>query len=257
MTFYKIALILLFMSLRYLLQAQESNSFVLLNAGFNNILERDRGYSPLLYTGNSLAFSLGYVKTGVKKDREVYAHLSNHLLKNSFNAELKGLHGSVLAYTFYRTSWLPEALNIGWSNSNEVSVRNFRDAQNFNPRFDFHTSFGPALRYQYRFGERKQWRFSSQGHWQVIGFTFMASYVTSPPDAFLHEESWFRAFMQTIELFQPFKQHNFGMLNQVFYQLPNANEIGLGYRFNYTSIDNAHRSQRSSGFYFFQLNFKL
>jgi hypothetical protein len=225
--------------------------------GTQNSWERDFAYSPLIYTGSNAGFTLGFSSEGEKKTDEFYIHYSRLPLQNQFGAAMTGTHASIITYTFYKAAWLPEQLTLGWSNNNALSVRNYQDSQNFNPRFDFHTSFGPAARYQTFFGKNQQFRFASQAHVQVIGFLFSASHVTSPPDPFLHEESTFNAFMQSIRLFQPFRQHDWGMLNQLFYQLSNGNEIGIGYRWQYSSLENAHRSQRSGGHYFFQLNFKL
>lgn len=237
--------------------AQEKNYTLLLNTGTQNAWERDFAYSPLVYKGSNAGFTLGFSSEGEKKTDEVYIHYSRLPLQSQFSAEMKATHASIMTYTFYKPNWLPEQLNLGWSNNNALSLRNYQDSQNFNPRFDFHTSFGPAARYQTFFGKNQQWRFASQVHLQVIGFIFSASYLTSPPDPFLHEQSTFNAFMQSIRFFQPFRQHDLGMLNQLFYQLSNGNEVGIGYRWHYTSLENAHRSQRSGGHYFFQLNFKL
>jgi hypothetical protein len=237
--------------------AQKNQRSILINTGTQNTWEKDFAYSPLVYKGSSMGFTLGYTSVGEKKTDEVYLHYSRLPLQNAFNAGLTATHASVMTYTFYKADWLPEKFTLGWSNNNALSLRNFEDSQNFNPRFDFHTSFGPAIRYQTFLGNQQQWRFSSQANWQVIGFLFSASYVTSPPDAFLHEQSTFNAFWQSIRFFQPFQQQDLGILNQLFYQLSNGNEIGIGYRFHYTSLENAQRSQRSGGHYFFQLNFRL
>lgn len=249
-----LGLFLLFQTIAF---AQGNRRTILINTGPQNTWERDFAYSPLVYKGSAIGFTLGYASVGEKKTDEVYLHYSRLPLQNVFDAELTATHASVMTYTFYKADWLPEKLTLGWSNNNALSLRNFKDSQNFNPRFDFHTSFGPALRYQTFFGNQQQWRFASQAHWQVIGFLFSASYVTSPPDPFLQEQSTFNAFWQSIRFFQPFQQQDLGILNQLFYRLPNGNEVGIGYRFHYTSLENAQRSQRSGGHYFFQLNFQL
>ena len=249
-----LGLFLLFQTFAF---AQGDRRTILINTGPQNTWERDFAYSPLVYKGSAIGFTLGYASVGEKKTDEVYLHYSRLPLQNAFDAELTATHASVMTYTFYKADWLHEKFTLGWSNNNALSLRNFKDSQNFNPRFDFHTSFGPALRYQTFFGNQQQWRFASQAHWQLIGFLFSASYVTSPPDAFLHENSTFNAFWRSIRFFQPFQQQDLGILNQLFYQLSNGNEIGIGYRFHYTSLENAQRSQRSGGHYFFQLNFKL
>ncbi len=137
--------------------AQENQRTLYLNAGTQNSWERDYAYSPLVYKGLSLGFTMGYASSSDKKTDELYLSYSRLPLQNSFNAQMTGTHASILTYTMYKTAWLPEELTIGWSNNNAVSVRNFEDAQNFNPRFDFHTSFGPALRYQLFFGKQEQW----------------------------------------------------------------------------------------------------
>lgn len=237
--------------------SQEKHRNLFWNVGPQNMWERDFAYSPLVYQENSLGFSLGYINVGEKKTDEVYVHVSRVSMQNTYGAMLNGTHAQIMTYTFYNADWLPEKFTWGWSNANALSLRDFKDAQNFNPRFDFHTSFGPAFRYQTNFGKDRQWRFSSQVHWQLLGFLFSASYVTSPPDPFLHEQSVFNAFWQSIRLFQPFKQQDLGILNQLFYQFANGNEIGVGYRFNYVNLENAQRSQRSLGHYFVQLNFQL
>jgi len=236
---------------------QKNKYHLLFNAGNYQIIERDFGYSPLRFSATTSAFSLGFVKAKQKKTDEFYFHFSSHTMKNRFEAELEGIHASILTYTFYPVSWLPKRMEIGWSNSNEMSVRDFADAQNFSPRFDFHTSFGTALKYQLNFGKEERFRFCTQGHWQLIGFILQSSFVTSPPDPFLHGDNTFRSFMQSIRFFNPLKQHNFGVLNQLFYSLRNGNEVGMGYRFNLTSIQIAQRAHRATGHYFVQLNYKI
>ncbi|RZS95464.1 hypothetical protein [Cecembia calidifontis] len=250
-------LFLSFLLVQVAVFGQDKQRTLFWNAGTHNAWERDFAYSPLLYSGASFGFTLGYASVGEKKTDEVYLHYSRIPMQNAFDANMAGTHAHVMTYTFYKASWLPEKFTLGWSNNNALSLRNFEDAQNFNPRFDFHTSFGPAVQYQTLFGKVEQWRFSSQAHFQVTGFLFSASYVTSPPDPFLHEQSTFNAFWQSIRFFQPFQQQDLGILNQLFYQLSNGNEIGVGYRFNYTNLENAQRSQRSIGHYFFQFNFQL
>jgi hypothetical protein len=237
--------------------SQSNHYHLLLNAGHYQILERDFGYSPLRYSGSTPAVSIGFIKANDKKTDELYFQFSTHTLKNQFTAKLEGIHASILTYTFYPNSRLPSGLKIGWSNSNELSTRNHSDALNFSPRFDFHTSFGPAIRYEYFFGKEKKFRFCAQGHFQLIGFVLQSSFVTSPPDPFLHDQSSFNAFLQSIRLFEPSSQHNFGFLNQLFYALSNGNELGIGYRFDYTSVVKSHRSQRAAGHYFLQLNYKI
>jgi hypothetical protein len=237
--------------------AQENRHVLHLRAGTQTAWEKDLAYSPLVYQGSSMGLSLGYSATREKKIDEVYVNFSSIPFKNQYGAEMKGIHADILTYTFYPASWLPEELMIGWSNNNTLSLRDFEDAQNFSPRFDFHTSFGSAIRYQKAFGSKEQWQFTSQAHLQLIGFLFSASYVTSPPDPFLHEESTFKAFLQSIRLFQPLRQHDLGVLNQFSYRLSKGNEIGVGYRFYYTSVEHTHRAMRSGGHYFIQLNFLL
>ncbi|MGY6523168.1 MAG: hypothetical protein ACXIUD_15655 [Mongoliitalea sp.] len=237
--------------------AQEKQRTLFWNAGPQNTWERDFAYSPLVYRGGSLGFSFGFISASEKKIDEVYMHYARIPTENEFGAAMVGTQASIMTYTFYKASWLPSGWKIGWSNNNALSLRNFQDAQNFNPRFDFHTSFGPAIRYESIFGKSEQWRYSFQGHWQVIGFLFSASYVTSPPDAFLHEQPTFNAFLQSIRFFQPFQQQDLGMINQVFYKLTNGNEFGLGYRFNFSNLVNEQRSQRAAGHYFLQFNFQL
>lgn len=238
-------------------QAPETARHLILNSGAQANHERDFGYSPLAYRGAAPAYTLGFSAQQEHQLDEVYIHLSKHRLTNAYDAEMNGFQLTILTYTFYETNWLPKGMSLGWSNSNEVSVRNFADAQNYNPRFDSHTAFGAALRYERPITPESRWRYVGQGHLQLIGFTFLASVVTSPPDAFFHESNTFNAFLQSINLFQPFNQHDFGMLHRMVYSLNNGNELAFGYRFNYTSLEDAHRSQRTSGHYFFQLNFRL
>lgn len=237
--------------------AQDKQRTLFWNLGSQNTWEQDLAYSPLTYKGSSIGFTMGYASQGAKKRDEIYLHYGRISMQNPFGAVMVGTHAQVMTYTFYKANWLPEKFTWGWSNNNALSLRNFQDALNFNPRFDFHTSFGPAARYESMFGKKAQWRFSSQVHWQLIGFLLSASYVTSPPAPFLQEQPTLTAFWQSIRFFQPFQQTDIGMLNQLFYRLSNGNEFGLGYRFNYMNLQHEQRSQRSSGHYFLQFNFQL
>jgi len=114
--------------------AQEKKRTLLLNMGTQNTWERDFAYSPLVYAGSNAGFTLGFSSEGEKKTDEVYVHYSRLTLQNQFGADMRATHSNIMTYTFYKPDWLPEQLNLGWSNNNALSLRNYQDAQNFNPR---------------------------------------------------------------------------------------------------------------------------
>jgi hypothetical protein len=236
--------------------AQKSKQYLSLGSGIYYVSDKEAAYSPLIYDGISAAFSGNYTKFKDNRINQFLFQYSGHTLSNRFQAEMRGTHASLLTHSFYKSDkWLKNFL-LGWSKNNELIVKDFVAAQNFTPRVSYHTSFGLSARYDFLFGNDR-FRLSFLAHIQCIGFILQSSMVTGLPDPFLYEDNTPSAFLRSIRLFHPFKQWNMGTLHQISYVLPHGNEICLGYRFQYSSLEIYHRSLTTSGFYFFQLNFIL
>lgn len=237
-------------------RTQKSRQFLTMGSGIYQIRDKESGYSPLIYNGISTGFSGGYTQYKEKRINQFLFHYSGHNLTNRFHAEMRGTHASFLTHNFYKIENLNKNIFIGWSNNNELIIKDFADAQNYTPRFSYHTSFGLSGRYDLIFGNDR-FRFSSWAHIQCMGFMLQSSAVSSLPDPFLSSDNNLSAFFKSIRLFHPFNQWNLGIQHQLAYVLPYGNEICLGYRFQYSSLEISHRSLTTSGFYFFQLNFIL
>jgi hypothetical protein len=219
--------------------------------------ERDRGYSPLIYSGIMPTVMLGYSLESPKKSEKVWLQYTAGKLKNRFDAPSTSRSFNLFNYTLYHPKGnAANRLQLGWSNHNHLVFRKFEDARNFQPRFDYHSSFGPAGRYQHQFGGKLS-RFSLEvvAHVQLFGFFLQSSLVSgSPPGYEEEEDEGFSAILRSMRLFHPGTALDLGIWPGLHYQLKSGNSLSLSYRYDLTVLKDARRSAQSRGFYFLTLN---
>jgi hypothetical protein len=219
--------------------------------------ERDRAYSPLLYSGSGLGVMLGYSVEGPKKSEKIWLQYAFGCLKNRFDALSTSRTASIFNYTLYHPQGATaKRLHLGWSNRNMLRWREFMEARNFQPRFDYHTSFGPAGRYTHQFqGKLSRFRFELFGHIQLIGFFLQSSLVSGSPPGYEEEnDEGLSAILRSMRFFYPGKAWDLGIWPALHYRLNSGNSLSLSYRYDRTVLEDARRSARSRGFYFLTLN---
>ncbi len=237
------------------LPASERELLLHINApGIRNSAERDRGYSPLVYSGLQGAFSASLTSFRAKKSDYLTIDYATGTLSNSYARTMQGRMASIRTYTFYHRNRDRHAgLHWGWSNNNEFNTRNFEDARNFNDRNEYFTSFGPAVRYLLPFSLfNRQFHFETLSNLQLLGFKLQSSYITSLPRGFEEpSNSGISGFMESIELFYPGNSLNFLLHSTLRYELNSGNMLSLSYRYDYLWLNGAHITEKSRGSWYF------
>ena len=228
-------------------------------AGVLHSAERDRAYSPVLYSGALPSVMLGYSVEGPDKSEQVWAGFSTGSLENRFGAQASGTTAGIINFTFYHKKKVPaRGFHFGWSNNNRLSFRDFEGAANFSPRFGYHTSFGPAARYRRTFGGKlSALSLEAVGHVQLIGFFLQSGYVSDAPDGTLGGDAGFGGLLRSARLFVPGREWNWGLWPRLTYTLSSGNALSLMYRYDMAVLEGAHRSSASRGYYLLTLTAKL
>jgi hypothetical protein len=225
-----------------------------LNIGMHLSAERDPGFSPLLFAGTGVFGSAAYSREGEARSDVVdmyYAHVS---LNNRFGTGMGVQSAGIMVFHFYHRAKEPgKGLHWGWSSHNAFSVRNNESVNNFNNRFDYYTSFGPAarLRHPFTLFDRS---FSIQAivHVQLLGFVMQSSYVSNAPKGYEVETAGgLDVFRRSVDWFHPGRAWNIGIWPRLQYQLGSGNFLNLGYKYGFTGFDGAHRVTKSRGNWYF------
>ena len=228
-------------------------------AGLLYTVERDQAYSPLAYRGVLPTVSLGYGVSRPRRTVRFWGGYGAGVLNNRFGAQAEVRTAYVFNYTLYaRRRAETRGIRWGWSNHNVFRLRDYSDAANFMPRFDYHTSFGPAAGYELPFGG---WlaglKLSVVGHLQLVGFFLQSGYVSSAPDETLGADSGFGALLRSVRPLLPGRDWNWGAWSRLRYRLNAGTELGLAYRYDMTTLKAAHRSFYSQGNYLLTLTAQL
>lgn len=243
-------------------KAQEApghkNRALYITAGLLHSAERDEAYSSLLYSGALPSVMIGYGVEGAKKSEQVWAGYSAGNVENRFGARAGITTAGIFNYTLYHAEQEPSrGFHLGWSNNNLLSIRNYKDAANFSPRFDYHTSFGPAARYRYAFGGAiSGLSVEAVAHLQLIGFFLQSGYVSDAPDGTVGAGG-FGALLRSARLFVPGRDWSWGIWPSLTYTLGSGNALSLMYRYDMAVLEDAHRSSASRGYYLLTLTAKL
>ena len=227
-----------------------------LAAGLLRAAQRDLAYSPLSYSGAIPSVMIGYGNEGAKKSEQFWLNFSAGELNNDFNARMRSKMAGFLNYTFYyRNTDASQDVVFGWANNNMLNIRNFEDAANFSPRFDYHTSFGPAARFRRFFGGLSpRLDVEAAAHFQLIGFLLQSGYVAGGPGG---DGDGLRSLLDSAALFYPGKAWDWGVSLRLQYILRSGNCLSFQHRFDRTTLEHSHRSARSGGHYFLMLTAKL
>jgi hypothetical protein len=227
--------------------------------GVQNHAERDAAYSPLIFAGALPSLALHYRHQGRSSSDHIHVSIAQGQTQNRFGAGMHLLNASLFTYKFYHRSGADKNLQFGWSNQNVVRVRRFADANNFNPRADVHTSFGPAMRYRYTPSIlRQRLRLEMVMHLQAIGFLIGSDYVSPFPAGFTDRtRSGLSALWHSARLLYPGPMWHGGIWPQLWYDLSSGTQLGFSYRYDLNLLEGHHRSASSQGQYLFTLNMAL
>jgi hypothetical protein len=221
--------------------------------GIRHDAERDRAYSPLIYSGIQGSFSVAISSESLALSDNFAINYSTGKIHNSYGSAMQVHTAGIQTYKFYhRDKDRQEGLHWGWSNNNEFNTRSVEDI-NFNNRSEYFTSFGPAARYRLPFTLlNRQFHFETLTHLQLVGFTLQSSYVTSLPPGFEEPSNkGISAFLNSIDIFYPGNSWNFGIQPTMRYRLKSGNMLSIGYKYDYLRLRGAHITEKSRGSWYF------
>lgn len=256
----------LFIGLLLLMQfrpghASEKDRYLHINfPGIRLDAERDRAYSPLIYSGIQGSFSIAFSAEKPALSDYVSIHYSTGKASNSYGSNMDVQTAGIQTYDFYhKEADRNSGLHWGWSNNNEFNTRNVEDMGNFNDRSEYFTSFGPAARYRFPFTLlNRQFRFETLAHLQLLGFKVQSSYVTSIPAGFEEPSNkGINGFLKSVELFYPGNAWNFGIQSTLRYELKSGNALNIGYKYDYLRLRGAHITEKSRGSWYFGITTAL
>lgn len=214
---------------------------------------RDKGYSPLLYSGVGFEGFLGYQKSKDRKETIWLLKISSGNLSNEFNRNLGTTAVGLINFNFYKRNTTENPFQWGWSNNNSFHRRHIDDFLNFNGRSDYFTSFGPSIKYASPFVlKQRTFSFQAVSHVQLLGFYLPSGYVSSLPSGFGYEQnSIVASVFKSAYLFYPGSAWNFGLWSKLEWHLRTGNSLALNYLYEYTSFSKPHVSGRSTGSWIF------
>ncbi len=240
-------------------QAQ-SEHFFDTRAGFEIQAQRDKGMSPLKYTGIGIYGGIGYSNTKAEKSFIIKADYSFAQLYNASYNRLVNNNASLKFFRFYHVSGASNKLfHLGWSNINSLCMRDIGSFGNYSMRIDYFTSFGPAFKFHYDFELfRQNFIASIIAHTQLFGFFIRPSLATNTPQGFINEPyNYVKGFFQSAELFYPFNAVNIGFSPQISYQIKSLNRISLSYDFDYYKLNSIAHVAKISGIWKLTLSTRL
>lgn len=228
--------------------------------GLRHAAERDHAYSPLVYTGWTPSVLAGFEIKQTKKSEIFLINYSKGKLDNFYGNTSGSSIINLFNHTLYN-KW--DALNgkfiFGWSNNNNLSMVDFDNTRNFNPRLSYLTSFGAASRFQHKFnGVLTGFSLEVTGHLQLVGFKIQSSYVSAAPAGYDDNyESGISAALNSMELFYPFTNWNWGIWPMLRYTFTSGNSLNFRYRYDMLVLEGAHLFSNSSGTYLISLTTQL
>lgn len=228
--------------------------------GIRHAAERDQAFSPLVYAGWTPSVLAGFEINQLKKSELFLINYSKGNLNNFYDNTSGTSILNLFNYTLYN-KW--DALNgkfiFGWSNNNSLSMVDFHNALNFNPRLSYLTSFGAAFQFQHKFsGFLTGFSVEVVGHLQLLGFKIQSSYVSAAPSGYEDNyDSGILAALNSMKLFYPVDNWHWGIWPMLGYKFNSGNSINFRYRYDMLILKGAHSFSNSSGTYLISLTTQL
>lgn len=248
MRFFYTHFILLFLSalLVTIDACSQSKGNLWLATGLQFQSSRDRGFSPMLYSGNRSFSMAAFDLESTNKSEAFQFEFGYGPLTNRFGNSLNSLSMGLLNYTFYHKESTPErGLHWGWSNHNLFNIRRHNGFSNYSLRYDYFTTVGPALRYVYPFEWKGQsFKWQTMAHWQVVGFQIKSGYIGADPDGVSGDEPVVKNFLRAVNPFFAGKDWSLGLESSLVWTLPTGNSLGIRYRPEISTLDGGQPVQR-------------
>src|SRR5690554_7707177 len=239
--------------------AQKSNYF-LVKSGLEHIANRDKGMSPLMYSGYGFAAGLAWHKTSPKHITEFSLNLSTGIQYNKYKSPIRYHRGNIQVAHFYKPKKEQgNAIHWGWFISNVFGHRLNEAYVNFNDHYEYFSNIGPAARYSLPFELNGREVFlSGSDYLQLLGLMIRPSYTSSFPNGFLKEQSTLaKGLVQSAQIIHPGNSWNFGFRPSFIYPLKSGNRLSLGYNYEFYRLKSTNTVTHSGGLWYVSLSSRL
>ena len=239
--------------------AQTSNYFRI-NSGVEHIGSRDKGMSPLLYSGYGFYVGLGWDRMTPKHTTELVLDLAGGMQRNKYQNPIDYRRGNFQWSTFYhRKAENTRGLNWGWHINNVFSHRFNPAFVNFNDHYEYFTNLGPALRYTHPFRlNGRQVYLTGSANVQLLGMMIRPSYTSSYPEGFLNRASSIpKSLVHSVRFTHPGNAVNIGIKPRFVYPLKSGNKLSLGYNYEFYRLSSSNTITQSGGTWFISLAARL
>ncbi|WP_460511570.1 hypothetical protein [Cyclobacterium sediminis] len=219
---------------------------IFLSTGIQFFAGRDEGFSSMNYRGNKSTSTLGFVLTRKNKTLYFQGDFSYGVLANSAGATINELGLNYSNFTFYhKNKTKDKGFLWGWSNKNAFHIRRHNNFSNYNFRYDYYSTLGPAAQYNLPFQwKNKMFTWKSMASWQLIGLQIKSGYIGAEPENYQEESTLFNNFFNTVKPFILFKDVDLGFSSALYWELPTSNALGLRYQFNYGKLSGIKKVYR-------------
>ncbi|MEX2592442.1 MAG: hypothetical protein WD426_06680 [Anditalea sp.] len=235
--------------------AQKSN-FINISGGFEKSVQRDKGMSPLMYSGSGFFTQMAFYKESEKQSLLLALNFVRGTQRSKYGNSIGFNRGSIRIFNFcHKDKKLTNKLHWGLSTNNVFSHRYNPEFVNFNDHFEYFTNLGPAAKYLYPFKIKgRNLIMEGLAHIQLIGFMIRPSYTSSYPEGFLREQpSIFNGLVNSVKVYHPGNAWNFGFRPKLNYPLKSGNRISLGYQYEFYKLNTPNAVTQSSGIWFISL----
>lgn len=238
---------------------QKSN-YLQINSGYEHIANRDKGMSPLLYSGTGFYVGLAWERTSSKHETEVALDFGTGVQRNKYDNPIDYRRGNVRVATIYnRKEDQRNRIRWGWVINNIFTHRYNPVFVNFNDHYEYFSNIGPAAKYSLPFQLwGREVMVTGSGYFQLVGLMIRPSYTSSYPDGFLRESSSIaKGLVHSAQLIHPGNALNFGLRPGFLYPLKSGNKLALGYDYEFYRLNASTRVTQSKGTWFISLFARL
>ena len=239
--------------------AQKSDYF-LIKSGVEPIASRDKGMSPLMYSGYGFFAGMAWHRTSINHVTEFSLNLYTGLQQNKYQNPIRYTRGNIQVDHFYQKKQdKGHAIHWGWLINNTFSHRLNESYVNFNDHYEYFSNIGPAARYSFPFELNGREVFlSGSAYVQLLGLMIRPSYTSSFPTGFLKEQSTLaKGLVHSAEVIHPGNSWNFGFQPRFIYPLKSGNRLSLGYNYEFYRLNSTNTVTHSGGLWYFSLSARL
>lgn len=238
----------------------QRTSYINIMAGFEHIAHRDKGMSPLMYSGNGFFTGISWNTESQKRSSRMAINFSKGFQRSKYGSKIEYNTGSFRIFAFYhQNKSATKQLHWGWSSNNVFSHRYNPEFVNFMDHYEYFTNFGPAAKYLYPLKIKgRDLTVETLAHLQVIGFAIRPSYTSSYPVGFLREQtSLIKGLLNSAKVFHPGNAWNFGFRPRLNYLLNSQKRLSLGYQYEFYRLNTPNAVTQSSGIWLISLSTRL